>query len=205
VDSTNIFFDLDDTLVTTRQTIFLRINTLVKKFSLDINPADVYGLLGNPNRREILARTIGKKIPFWEGYELLRKKIGVNSIPGVGSALEALVLEGRQLGIITNNTLKKTLEKLRLAKIDTSLFQGNIYSCLDNGCLKPSPEIVIRANLCTKNTKYIGDSIEDYFFTINSGMEFYAVCTGEHNAEDFRRVGLRERMILPNIQEVLHR
>ena len=198
-----IFFDLDDTLVNTRQTILKRINLLLDKYSFDITPKYVYGLLGSSERESILARKIGEETLFWEDYETLRKNITVDSISGANTLLEILVSKRKNIGIITDNTCQKTLIKLRSAKINPVLFNGNIYSCSEKSCLKPSAGITSHLKVNPKKILYIGDDLIDYEFAKNSGMGFYGVCTGEHSQEDFMEKGLNRSRIFPSVKEIV--
>jgi len=198
-----IFFDLDDTLVNTRQTILRRINLLLDKYPFDITSQYIYRLLGSSERESILARKIGEKTLFWDDYEALRKNITVDSISGANTLLETLVSKRKNIGIITDNTCQKTLIKLQSAKINPALFNGNIYSCSEKSCLKPSVGIISYLRVNPKKILYIGDDLIDYEFARNSGIGFYGVCTGEHSREDFIENGLNRSRIFPSVKEIV--
>lgn len=200
-----VFFDLDDTLVNTRQTILIRINLLLDKHSLGINSHYIYGLLRNSERESILAEKIGENTSFWDDYEVLRKDITVNTFPGANIVLESLVSKGKKIGIITNNTYSKALFKLQSAKINPILFNGNIYSCSEKGCLKPSADITRYLQVNPKNILYVGDDVIDYEFARNSKTDFYGVCTGGHTKKDFLRRGLNRNRVFPSIKEIVQR
>jgi len=203
--SQNIYFDLDDTLINTRDTILKRINLLLEKYPLGIDSTFVYKLLVNPRREHLLSGDKKMSRDFWSGYERLRKIITATPIPGAKETLEFLSSKGNKLGIITNNICSKTLEKLQYAGIDLSLFNRGIYSCLDNGCPKPSSKIISHLGLDSKDFTYVGEDVTDYDFARNSGADFYAVCTGEYRKEDFTKLGLSKDRIFPSIREVFQR
>jgi phosphoglycolate phosphatase-like HAD superfamily hydrolase len=100
-----IFFDLDDTLVNTRETIYQRIEILLDEFQLEANPDIIYNLLGFQDREDRLKDFVKNPIIFWERYEQLRKDVKVSSFYGVNKTLEKLHSRKIPLGIITNNEL----------------------------------------------------------------------------------------------------
>ncbi|HJX50889.1 hypothetical protein A3K73_03210 [Candidatus Pacearchaeota archaeon RBG_13_36_9] len=203
--SKKIYFDLDDTLVNTRETILKRIALLLGRYPLDVDSSFVYNLLGNPEREQLLSKNKLLSQSFWSAYERLRKDITPDSFPRAKEILEGLVSEGKTIGIITNNTCLKTLEKLRAARISPSLFRGNIYSCSENGRLKPSPDITIHCGLGSGDFVYVGDDIIDYEFARNSGADFYGVCTRECKEGEFIKAGLSKARIFPSVREVFQR
>ncbi len=198
-----IFFDLDDTLVNTRQTILKRISLLLDKHSFNVTPEYVYELLGDSEREAKLSKKIGGKTQFWWDYESLRKEIHVNAIAGANTLLESLASEGKKMGIITNNTCSKTLIKLQSAKINPSFFEGNIHSCAEQNCLKSSPKIISHLQIDPEKTLYIGDDLIDYEFAVNSRIDFYGVCTGKYLRKDFNRRGLSNSKIFRSIKEII--
>ena len=146
---------------------------------------------------------INRNISFWEDYESLRKDITVDTIPGAKRVLEDLISQGKEVGIITNNSCSKTRGKLQSAKINSSMFDGNIYSCSENNCLKPSAEIIKYLKVNPENILYVGDDVKDYDFSRNARMGFYGVCTGISSEEDFIRRGLIGSRIFPSVKEII--
>lgn len=126
MDSRQIFFDLDDTLVNTRETIYQRIGVLLDEFQLEMNPDQVYGLLGFQDREDRLKDLVKNPSSFWKRYEQLRKEVRVSSFPGINQALKKLYSLNLSLGIITNNGREKTLEKLASAGIKSNYIREAI-------------------------------------------------------------------------------
>lgn len=187
MNSRQIFFDLDDTLVNTRETIYQRINVLLDEFQLETKSNKVYGLLGFQDREEKLRDFVKNPGDFWKRYEQLRREIRVSSFPGITDTLKKLYSKNIPLGIITNNGREKTLEKLASARVDSHLFANGIYSCSENNCHKPSPEIARMMNLSSGNVLYVGDDLIDYEFANNISADFYGVCSGFYGKKDFLR------------------
>jgi HAD superfamily hydrolase (TIGR01549 family) len=200
MDSRQIFFDLDDTLVNTRETIYKRIGVLLDQFQLETNPNQIYDLLGFQDREDSLKDLVKNPGSFWKRYEQLRKKVKVSSFPGINQTLKKLHSKKIPLGIITNNGREKTLEKLASAGIRSNLFTNGIYSCSENNCHKPSPEIAKMINLSPENILYVGDDLIDYEFAQNIGTDFYGVCSGLCGKKDFLRSGLRVERIFPSVK-----
>lgn len=70
-----IYCDLDDTLINTRETILKRIHILLSEFNIENIPAQmIYSLLGNVNRTETLNKYLQNPNIFWNRYEELRKE-----------------------------------------------------------------------------------------------------------------------------------
>ncbi|MFA5061306.1 MAG: HAD-IA family hydrolase [Candidatus Pacearchaeota archaeon] len=201
MDFRQIFFDLDDTLVNTRETIYKRIGILLEEFQLRTDPYKIYDLLDLKDREERLKGLVKNPADFWERYEQLRRIVRVSSISGVIPTLEELRSRNIPLGIITNNRHGKTLEKLTSAKINSRIFIGGIYSCSEIDFLKPSSEIAKIINLFPEKVLYVGDDLIDYEFAQNMGVDFYGVCTGFYGKEDFLKKGLGVERIFPNIRK----
>jgi hypothetical protein len=68
-----IFFDMDDTLVNTRQTILKRIGFAKKKYSITQNSSYIYSILRDSERNEKLYSLIGERgnlfLKEYERYE----------------------------------------------------------------------------------------------------------------------------------------
>jgi phosphoglycolate phosphatase-like HAD superfamily hydrolase len=196
-----IFFDLDDTLINTRDTLFRRINALSNEFKPNTSPKMVYHILKYyPEKNDELNGYIRDSEEFWKKYRDISKKIQVSSISGTEDVLNKLS-EDNDLGIITNNNLRIVFQRLDSSGIDLSLFSEGIHSCSENNCSKPSAKILDILGLSKENILYVGDDITDYWFAKNAGMNFYGVCTGSDDNHSFQNEGLNKNRIFPSIYE----
>jgi HAD superfamily hydrolase (TIGR01549 family) len=202
MESKIFYFDLDDTLVNTRETIFKRIGVLLNRFSLKEDPQLIYDILDNENREILLRKKIEESSIFWQEYEKLRIEFVVQSMKGTKKVLESLILMGAEIGIITNNSHSKALNKLRYAGLDTFPFNAGIYGRDNLGYFKPSPEIFKIMGIDPKISTYVGDDLMDYRFARNNGCAFIAVCSGGYKKEDFVRAGLNRDLIFEKIGDI---
>jgi phosphoglycolate phosphatase-like HAD superfamily hydrolase len=196
----SIFFDLDDTLVNSSETILKRISILLNLYPVKEGAFYLFNLLSDPNREEILSKKYTFSKRLWQDYENLRREIKVKPIGNLQIKLNLLVSEGLNLGILTQNSYKSTISKLKQCDLFESFFSLGIHAKDNTKYGKPNP--LFFKNFEGSKTLYIGDTLEDYIFTTKARINHYAVCTGFCDRAVFIKNGIRKNRIFDSIQEV---
>jgi HAD superfamily hydrolase (TIGR01549 family) len=201
---TTILFDLDDTLVNTYDTAMKRINKLSEMH--EIKKSDkktILDLIKNPERTRILSKKYSQAKEIFETYEKLRETIHVKPLAEINDLFSKLE-EKFNLGILTNNTLEKTLFKLSKCGVQEGKLNGRLYCSNDIKHLKPDPRCfnVLPEEIRKNKLIYVGDSIIDYETAIKAKISFIGVTTGQTSKEEFLKAGLEEDRILNNVRDV---
>lgn len=200
-----LLLDLDDTLIRTIHTGFLRVSYSLEKL----------GLL--PISREQFSRVYGK-IPFpecalqWvqekefnkflDYYQEAKKYHSYSSIINIPRFVDQLTSRNWQIGLVTNTPVSKLTQKLNEVNTKAEIFN---FICCDAG--KPSSVGIEKAKTFFSYNHadeflYVGDSIFDYIAATNGEVPFYAVLSGNTSREDFQLAGLSDSRILVDINHL---
>lgn len=199
--SRKIFFDLDDTLIDTSFSIVKRLMILLDKYPVKEGLLFLHNLLPNPNRVEILASRYNFSNELWQHYEELREEIKPLPIGDVKTKLELIASEA-EVGLLTNASQKKIDYSLKVIGVSHSFFGSGVYGRDNLKYPKPDARCINEVGTVRDRILYIGDDIQDYLFTLRSGISFLAVCTGLTSRETFKLMGVSEEQIFPSVQEV---
>ncbi|MBU2638963.1 MAG: HAD family hydrolase [Nanoarchaeota archaeon] len=200
-----VLFDMDDTLVDTTPTIMRRLDRLVEKYQLAPSEIpNIYNLLANPGRVEILSKTCPFAGEFFGDYEALRAVIVVSPLADIKSLFGRIKASGLNTGVLTNNNYLSSKSKLSRCGLTERDLCGLFFHSGNLPCLKPNPHCfdVLPASLERKGIIYVGDAVSDYEAAHGAGLSFIAVTTGINTKEEFLSAGLAVRDILENIAEI---
>ncbi|MBI5379536.1 MAG: phosphoglycolate phosphatase [Nitrospirae bacterium] len=164
-----LIFDLDGTLVDSRQDIFNAVNRMLDQLALDpLPPETIVGYVGN-GVRELIHRSLGPAhldrlkegmAHFLDHYSahLLDK---THLYPGVTETLEALA--GKRMAVVSNkleDLSRRILQGLGVAQHFALVVGGDTV-----GRKKPSPEairwVLTRLGVLPDRTMIVGDSPTD--------------------------------------------
>lgn len=202
-------FDLDDTLVNTHQKAFEKTVRTAFYFGYDLDYERFCKAYGKMDFFSCLNYWFGDLdvSEFREFYNSIRLDYPYFSIGNIKKLFEDLSIDN-SLGIITNSSRDGTFFKLEclrqdgvdLEKLDFVFHGDNMVSP------KPSPEqlkMIFCLGYQRKKTVYIGDNVRDFEFSLNGGIDFYAVLSGLETKEDFISRGLGEDRILNTVHDLL--
>lgn len=162
----HIIFDIDGTLIHTKDAVLLSMQDTLKTVTgICYDPGELTFSLGIPGRdalRELNITDIESTMELWEkNMECYRHTIRI--FPGITNVLTALQQSGCSLGVVTSETkdeLAQDFGRLGLAPYFTT-----IVCASDTVCHKPSPEPLLKYMDLTgadrSDILYIGDSIYD--------------------------------------------
>ncbi len=166
-----IIFDLDGTLIDSRQDLTASVNGMRSDYGLPpLAMEKVTSFVGNGSRKLAERSIFDADIALDEAFEALIKHYYRNLnkrtrlYPGVGPGLKRLCQAGIALAISTNKPQRPCetiLDELGLI----SCFTGGIYGACDSYPLKPDPgsiQIIIERNSANPETTWIlGDNHTD--------------------------------------------
>ena len=179
-----IIFDLDGTLVDTRDFVIKSINDLSLPFNYKrLEEVDVRRLRGT--RSLYFLKVIG--LPIWKGPKLIKsvqKKLSTEIanlplVPGMKDALLNLKNSGYILGVATSNSPKNV--RLFFEKYKDRFFdfkQANIFAFGKHRALR---RIGREQEVNLKNIYYVGDETRDVIAAKKAGVNVIAVTWGFNN------------------------
>lgn len=182
-----LIFDLDGTLIDSRQDLCTGINLMRRHYNLPPLPVEtVSGFIGNGVRDLVSHALEGEKINIDEAvrinYQFYLQHIHDETAlyPGVAEKLPALFKQGHVLTLISNKSAEASKIILAHFKI-LNLFSSVIGG--DRGLpLKPAPDTVLetmrRTNLSAADTWIIGDNHTDLAAARNAGIKSVFVTYG---------------------------
>jgi phosphoglycolate phosphatase len=182
-----MIFDLDGTLVDSKDDLTAAVNFIRRKYTLsDINSAEVASYLGNGIRRlidSVLPNELSKEdkqnafLIFNEYYsEHLLDTTYVYS--GIFDMLNAL--PGIKKAVLSNKTevyTKKIIEKLGLAEYFIKICGGDTFPEKKPSCL-PINSIIKELKVKKDHTVMVGDGINDILCGKSAGISTIAVLYG---------------------------
>ena len=198
-----IVFDVDDTLVATRETGLEKL--VLAADSLAITRPDstlfmaFYGTMSYQMCIEKLFAAADV-----ERVAVAYDKVNVPHRPlvALGQWIPLLRSEGYQVGILTNGLARKTKAKLAATGARESDLDV-IVSLGDSPLQKPAKgsfdQCIEALELDPAFVVYVGDSVLDAYAALNAGMCFVAVLTGVGTREDFTVAGVQTSDIYDDV------
>jgi len=174
-----VVFDLDGTLVDSKQDLALSINALREEMDLEPLSLDLIASYVGHGVTVLVERALGeqaseenvqKGVAFFLQYYHQHMLDHTRPYPGVREALEDL--RGRALAVLTNKPVRfsrEMLERLALASHFTSIYGGNSFPHK-----KPDPvglrKIMDDLQVSPQQTLIVGDSDTDVLTGRNAGV-----------------------------------
>lgn len=176
-----IIFDLDGTLVDTRDFILRALHDLAGEFKYKVpNESDIAELR---NTRSIhFLKVLG--VPMWKGPRLIKcvQKMlsqeikNMELVPGLSDTLLDLKKQGHVLGVITSNSQENMnlfFEKYHGVYFDTK--SADVFVFGKGRALK---KLAKRRGVALSDTYYIGDETRDILAAHAAGVKVVAVSWG---------------------------
>jgi len=182
-----LIFDLDGTLIDSRQDLCTGINLMRRHYNLPPLPVEtVSGFIGDGVRKLVMRSIAGHDIDLDEAvrlnYQFYLQHLYDKTVlyPGVAAGLPALFNHGYVLALISNKATEacnKILAHFNIAGLFMSVIGG------DSGLpLKPAPDTVLetmrRAQATPPDTWIIGDNHTDLAAARNAGVKSAHVSYG---------------------------
>ena len=182
-----LIFDLDGTLIDSRQDLCTGVNLMRRHYHLPPLPVKTISAFVGNGIRNLVERSLeGQSIDIDEAvridYKFYLRHIHDKTVlyPGVDRGLKALVRHGHDLALISNKNTeacKIILTHFKLLDLFASVIGG------DSGLpLKPEPDTILATMRATKsnveNTWIIGDNHTDLAAARNAGVKSVFVTYG---------------------------
>ena len=193
-----IVFDLDGTLLDTREDIALAVNFALKKNGLnEVSIEEVVKNTGRGNKNLIkdCAKTVDEEIlnKIYQDFVLYYNEHYANktkAYEGLIETLQVLKNKGYKMAVVSNKVDAITKSIVKYYFNDTFDY---ITGARDNIKLKPARDIVDIAlsnlGVKTEDAVYIGDSLVDYATAVNSNMDSIIVSYGYVEKEELEKRG----------------
>ena len=202
-----IILDIDGVLLESTKIIVKTHQKLAKKLGLRVpRPREFSKLWGRP--LEEIVKIIWPDVDLNKYVKNYRKTLieGGIKIPPIKNAkntVEKLKNSGFKLSLVTGRNHKLTSLHMKEAGFDLNSFDV-IVTCEETKNHKPDPEPILYAYKLLKvepeDVIYVGDSLLDYQSAKKSGVEFFAVLTGDIDKKEFRENGIKN--IISSISEL---
>jgi len=180
-----IIFDLDGTLIDTRQDLTTAVNEMLDYYGLKLKSIDeVTSYVGDGIRKLVERCTGNQKIDIEEALKIFNDSYSLHlcdntkPYPGVDELLEKL--KNRKKSILTNKPFRFTktiLDKLNLTHHFSFVVGGDTLNVK-----KPEPEgikyILNKMNMNNKSTVMVGDGINDILTAKQAGIPSIYVSYG---------------------------
>ncbi|HDR7544575.1 HAD family hydrolase [Bacillus sp. CH_442] len=196
-----ILFDVNDTLINTFETAFLRNDYCVRKLNAPpLNKSEFHNQFGRKTFEQLIIEWVGleKYDSFLDIYNHSRFVHKYKSLLLELDHLTKLTEKGITLGIVSFTTNSQLTKKFTEANIPMDIFKH--IHCSVN---KENIGDFLNSKVLKKDIYLVGDSIEDYLLSKNMGINFYAVTTGRISKEKFLKKGCPSEKIFPSINEVV--
>lgn len=213
-----VLFDWDDTVVGTFSRIADLIILFAKKEGLDIPDVQTISMNWSKPRKFLLAS-------LWPHHdsdkldskfvEFVPRNFYLEPFPYSKKVIMDLISQGMILGVVSSSpkqAIDRTIKKYLNSNF--GLFKI-IQTAEDVAYHKPDPRVfdipiskLEKLGISTNEIVYVGDGLHDYLAAKNKGLKFIAVTTGLVTKEQFMEVGLDERLIgtdLNNLISILYR
>lgn len=195
MDPQLLIFDLDGTLIDSREDLAAGINHMRSRFGLDSLPlATVVGYIGNGIRRLVEGSLQGADVDVEEALRINKEyyyshlTVHTNLYDGVEQGISRLIDAGHKLAVLTNKPgapSRQILEYCGIGNAFTSIIGGG-----DVEHLKPDPDGAYR---CMKisganeaNTWMIGDHWTDLAVAERAGIKSAFVRYGFGDERDYK-------------------
>jgi len=186
-----VIFDLDGTLIDSREDLIQSVNAMLRHFKRAELPGEVVASYVGDGAPMLVRRALGdpkdehffkQALEYFLSYYRQHKLDHTTVYPGIREALERLQSNGRgrKLAVLSNKPVKPSraiLEALQLAKFFVRIYGGNSFETK-----KPDPLGVrtILAETATRpeNAMIVGDSSIDVLTGRNAGIATCGVTYG---------------------------
>lgn len=184
----NIIFDVDGTLINTRDSVRNSLKKTYRKFmKKEISPNDLEKSFGQPTYVTVAKLELEEKekIRFGEAWKKAYKIESENNsiFPGAKEAIEKLINKEYKLGIVTS---RRRDENKKDQFIQSIIHNFTAVICVDDTTeAKPSAQPLLKCmdllNANKEETIYIGDSSFDKLSAKNAGVKFALALWGAEN------------------------
>jgi len=209
-----VLFDLDDTLVLTRETKFEAIKYTAKThYNLDIEDSKIEKYWGRPFN-EVMQGIFGD-VDSVDGivakYLPDRMKFPSIAYPDANDVIQLLILRGYKVGVISSTTKQFVIHDLMTLGFpvdDLSVIQGaedTKYHKPDPRVFDPAVKILHESGIRNIECLYVGDLIGDYYSARDAGMQFLGIVRWGTTKEDFEKAGAKTIQSLSEIIGLLTR
>lgn len=175
---THIAFDIDGTLIDTRDTFtYSFARTILELKGETVSPGDLVQYFGLPSMTGI--EQVGfddheAALELWERYYREMAPVRSHPYPGVHEALEKMVTAGLQLGVITSRS-RDEFEYDR--NLDPWRKHLSVVICADDTVRhkpdgEPAEAFAAAAGVARSACLYVGDTPMDALCAANAGMDF---------------------------------
>ncbi|MEI7579608.1 MAG: HAD family hydrolase [bacterium] len=205
-----LIFDLDDTLMQTFKTASqLHIDAAKTFYNIDITVQDLKRVWGLPFPKMIatLIQLPESFEEFYKKFKVLKLQYPIQTHYHVIPTLNHLK-SSYSTGILTAASLDLVNILLQESGLNKQLFDF-VFTAEDSKYHKPDPKVFINVEnelrkFQIKNNEaiYIGDSIQDYFATQSTGINFVGVTTGLYDKAGLMQVGIPAENILKGVAEL---
>ena len=190
-------FDLDGTLLDTIRDLFLSLNFALKKNDMPTETLEnVRHYIGSG--LDVFIQRATKEAP--DKYEALKRDFKeyydvhcndhTKLFPGIKVLLEDLKRAGYKIAIVSNKNDEAVQE---LYKIYFKDLVDCAFGVKDGMPIKPNKEIMDRVlvhfNANKRDVVYVGDSLVDKEFAVNSGVKYLIVTWGYRTIKELKDVG----------------
>lgn len=206
-----IIFDVDDTIIHTSETAFIKAQEVADILGLQ-HPSfehyfSVYGRFSfNDCVRELHPGI--NPLEYKKIYDSLKNKYPYKPIGNPGKIFEQLFKCGFEIGILSNGEGKKIEEKLLAAGIINGIREKLSFILHAENLLYLKPD-----HRCFDQTDthfdeprdkwiYVGDCLADLRASTNAGIEFIGVLSGFTEKDAFINNGVNQKQLLRDIMEI---
>lgn len=192
----HVLFDLDGTLVDTREAVecsYRKVfaEVLDRDFPPPNLPAEVFAM----RPAEVFQQVEPERAEeLYEAYKRNYPKCSdrVRLFEGAAELIRDLIAEGRKPSLVTNKGIERTLIDLSVAGISPEQFAA-IVTAEDTVERKPHPAPILlgleRAGAEATDAIYVGDGPQDILAARASGMDCISVTYGFYQAEELSGLG----------------
>lgn len=203
-----ILFDLDDTLIRTKESKSQAIIQTAKQFyNLDIKTDQINQHWGKPFRQfmEILFAGVDQPDTVLKNYASIRDRYPAKAYPDAISVLNKLASDYR-IGIISSATRTQVISDLTELSFPIDSFfriqtmEDTLIHKPDPAVFKPTLTALQAVNIEKSETVYVGDTLFDYYAARDAMINFIGIADRTTPKHKFLEAGAR---IITNLNELL--
>jgi HAD superfamily hydrolase (TIGR01549 family) len=201
-------FDLDDTLIGTRQLAYRKIRRLAKVLNLPVPKwnsfEQAYKTISYPKYIEEVLHSGLSLEKIEKFYNQVHESAGgYKLLSGVLDLLFQMQQAKLPVGILSNAVASRIPEKI--AEIDSYI--TDIWCCGEEIPAKPNPECLLPMFQSYPDIRHqeivsIGDNIKDFLTVKDTSIRFIAVQTGVTNRQEFEDAGVHKDQIISDLTEL---
>ncbi|WP_240419155.1 HAD family hydrolase [Paenibacillus periandrae] len=196
-----ILFDMNDTLVNTMETAYLRnkycFELLGRPFPAYEEFVKIFGQVDFPKG---MFRWAGQEYTedFLRYYPSSRPMHLYKPLYPIRELIDDFRSDGYKIGLISNSSKEQYLKKLDDIGIEESWFD-----VVSLEAKRPNPDVLVSLydtnGLEPKQVIFVSDSLYDYYLSEKLGLNFIAVLTGSDSMDMFLQAGLAAPKVLNNL------